>query len=228
VITKSFTKFLDILSALFYNEYTLSELLLTKLKTMTKRMVHKEQTRGRILDSAYALFSQRGFIDVNTIDIAEEAGISHGALFLHFSTRDDLVNAVISKFGEEIAKRTHDLSESRSSLRGILEAHLDCIRENEFFYSRLLRDIHSLPKNAGLQLTCILSAVSHHIFLAAQREIENGNIKPVASDLLFNTWIGLLHHYLMNRELFVVSGSVVERHGNNLIDHFMKLLTLKK
>jgi AcrR family transcriptional regulator len=194
---------------------------------MTRRAVQKDQTRRKILDAAYSLFSQRGFLDVNTIDIAEEAGISHGALFLHFSTRDDLVNAVISKFGDEIAKRTHDLLESRSSLREILEAHLECIRENESFYSRLLRDIHSLPKNAGLQLTCILSAVSHHIFLAAQREIENGNIVPVAPNLLFNTWIGLLHHYLMNRELFVGTGSVVERHGKNLIDHFMKLLALK-
>jgi AcrR family transcriptional regulator len=192
---------------------------------MNKRMAQKEQTREKILDSAYSLFSQRGFMNVNTIDITEEAHVSHGTLFLHFSTRNELVNAVICRFGETVVKRMHTLAETRSSLKGILEAHLDCLKENEFFYSRLLRDLHSLPKNARLQLTCILSAVSHHISLAAQCEIRDKEMPPLPADLLFNTWIGLLHHYLINRELFVVDGSVLEKHGKKLLGHFMKLLT---
>jgi hypothetical protein len=43
--------------------------------------------------------------------------------------------------------------------------------------------------------------------------------------LLFNTWIGLIHHYLMNRELFAPGASVVERHGRELLDHFMYLIS---
>lgn len=177
------------------------------------------------MDAAYSLFSQRGFIDVSTIDVAEDARVSHGTLFSHFVTRDELVNAVICRFGENMIKRMHDLAETRNSLRSVLEAHLDCLKESEPFYSQLLRDLHSLPKNSGLQMICILSGVSHHIFLAAQNETRDKKILPLPADLLFNTWIGLLHHYLMNRELFVVDGSVLAKHGKKLLDHFMKLLT---
>jgi len=42
--------------------------------------------------------------------------------------------------------------------------------------------------------------------------------------LLFNTWLGLIHHYLGNRDLFAPGHSVVERHGSMLLDHFVGLL----
>jgi hypothetical protein len=42
--------------------------------------------------------------------------------------------------------------------------------------------------------------------------------------LLFNTWIGLVNHYLVNRELFAPGASVIERRGAELLDHFMNLI----
>ena len=191
---------------------------------MNKRIPQKEQTRERILDAAYSLFSQRGFIDVSTIDVAEDARVSHGTLFSHFVTRDELVNAVICRFGENMIKRMHDLAETRNSLRSVLEAHLDCLKESEPFYSQLLRDLHSLPKNSGLQMICILSGVSHHIFLAAQNETRDKKILPLPADLLFNTWIGLVHHYLVNRDVFATGSSVIAEQRETLVDHFMTLV----
>jgi hypothetical protein len=42
--------------------------------------------------------------------------------------------------------------------------------------------------------------------------------------LLFNTWIGLVHHYMVNRDLFAPEGSVIARRGKELLDHYMGLL----
>jgi len=203
---------------------------------MNKRSQQKEQTRERILASAHRLFAAKGFATVNTLDIATQAKISHGSLFVHFPTRNALIIAVISRFGEKMAARVHDLAEAKQSLKTVLEAHLEILRENELFYVQLLLGMSIFPTQARLQIIAIQSAVSHHICLTAHKEIKKGKVMPLADDLLFNTWIGLLHYYLTNREMFVgransglqsSNGSVIETHGQKLLNHFMNLITIK-
>jgi len=46
----------------------------------------------------------------------------------------------------------------------------------------------------------------------------------VPMHLLFNTWIGLVHHYVCNRDLFAPGESVIARRGSVLLDHYMGLL----
>ncbi len=194
---------------------------------MNKRSLQKEQTREKILLAAHRLFAANGFATVNTHDISVEAEVSHGCIFVHFPTRSDLIIAVIMRFGEKIAARVHVLEEANHSLKTVLRAHVDIIKENESFYTQLLRDNTVLPREAIVQTIAIQSAVSHHIGKAAHKEIKKGKIMAIADDLLFNTWMALLHYYLTNKQLFVVSGSVMEKHGGKLLDHFMKLITIK-
>src|SRR5207245_2072639 len=42
--------------------------------------------------------------------------------------------------------------------------------------------------------------------------------------LLFNTWIGLVHHYLVNRDLFATGDSVISEHGDALVQHLITLV----
>jgi hypothetical protein len=58
----------------------------------------------------------------------------------------------------------------------------------------------------------------------AEPELRRHRLRKVPLHLLFNTWIGLLHHYLANRDLFVARGSVLKKHGPALIDHYLALL----
>jgi hypothetical protein len=52
-----------------------------------------------------------------------------------------------------------------------------------------------------------------------------GTIRRAPLHLLFNTWIGLVHHYLIHKDLFVSRGSVLHKHGGELADFFVSLLT---
>jgi hypothetical protein len=119
----------------------------------------------------------------------------------------------------------HDLVEAGGSLQAMLSAHLQCIGENETFYSHLIGDLYGLPRQARLHVIAIQSGISHHIFRAADVEACDGKIKRIAPDLFFNTWIGLIHHYLMNRELFTTEGSIIETHSKKLVGHFINLIT---
>ena len=54
----------------------------------------KETRRQQILDAALRCFSRDGFHGTTTADIVRESGLSQGALYLYFATKDDIVVAL--------------------------------------------------------------------------------------------------------------------------------------
>jgi AcrR family transcriptional regulator len=54
-----------------------------------------EETRTKILDSAIKLFSTRGFNAASVDEICEEAGISKGAFYHHFGSKQALFLAIL-------------------------------------------------------------------------------------------------------------------------------------
>lgn len=53
------------------------------------------ETRDRILEVALELFSGRGFSRTSVRSIAHEAGITDAALYYHFSSKEEILNALI-------------------------------------------------------------------------------------------------------------------------------------
>jgi hypothetical protein len=110
------------------------------------------------------------------------------------------------------------------SLKSVLQAHLRALAEFEPFYGRLVTEAPLLPEKVRGTLLMLHAFVSGQLDAAAQREHQAGRVRAVGRVLLFNTWIGLVHHYLVNRDLFVSEGSVLSRHGEVLVEHFMSLM----
>jgi AcrR family transcriptional regulator len=64
----------------------------------TKSGVRERQrvaSRRRLLDAAFASLVDVGYAGTTTAAIAERAGLSNGALFNHFATKDDLLVAAV-------------------------------------------------------------------------------------------------------------------------------------
>jgi AcrR family transcriptional regulator len=192
---------------------------------IASRREQKRRTRARVLRVALEEFARTGLLATRTIDVAKKARISHGSIFLHFGTREALIAAVIAEFGERLARRLHELAGEGKGVRDILEAHLRGLSEFEPFYARLVTEGPLLSKEARDALLGIQSAISHHLFEAAAREMNAGTIRRMPPHLLFNTWLGLLHHYVTNRDLFAPRASVIERRGRELLDHYMRLVS---
>jgi AcrR family transcriptional regulator len=56
-----------------------------------------ENTRAKILDSAYALFFRRGYFRAGVDEIAKAAGITKRTLYSHFDSKDALIGAVLQR-----------------------------------------------------------------------------------------------------------------------------------
>ena len=191
---------------------------------MATRQQQKERTRRKLVAVARELFAEQGITTTRTVDVAKRARVAHGTVFTHFPTRDDLVSAVLEEVVEQIVLRIHERVEAGAGIREVLQAHVQGLAEHEAFYARLVMEGPQLPPQARTTLTGIQSVISFHLHHAAERERAEGHIRPVPQHLLFNTWIGLVHHYVCNRDQFAPGGSALERHGDDLIAHYLGLL----
>jgi AcrR family transcriptional regulator len=192
--------------------------------TVSRRRERSERTREALVAAALVRFARDGLVEARTADVAAAAGVSHGTVFLHFPSRDELLAATIETFGMKVARRLHELVEEGSGVRGVLAAHLDGLVEFEPFYRRLVTQGTTLPKAAHGAMVAIQSAISFHLAEAAAHEMAAGTVRRMPQHLLFNTWLGLVHHYLANAALFSPRGSVLERHGRELLDHYLMLI----
>jgi TetR/AcrR family acrAB operon transcriptional repressor len=59
-----------------------------------------QKTRQQILDAALKLCSEKGYSKTTFVDIANEIGLTKGAVYWHFKTKPELLAAMIS-YGEE-------------------------------------------------------------------------------------------------------------------------------
>ena len=102
------------------------------LSTMEKRRIDKHK---RIIEAATRIFARKGFFQAKISDIAREAGVADGTIYLYFDNKDDIL---ISLF-EEKMKAVLDNMISRlavetdpvKKLQEFALTHLRLIEENK-------------------------------------------------------------------------------------------------
>ena len=194
------------------------------MKQVTRQQ-QKQQTRERLLEAAYAVFTRQGMVQSRMEDIAREAGVSHGTVFLHFHSQEELLEAVVSRYGGMIAASTHALLESGAGLKDVLTAYLQGLKAYESFYTRLLLEARLLPQGVRDSFIMIQSVLSHHF--SAALEGEGAAKLNLPGHLLYCMWVGFVHHYLQNGDLYGGEGQVIARHGETLMNAYLSLLNNK-
>ena len=63
----------------------------------TLRRRRKDERPQELLDAALALFVEKGFAATRAEEVAQLAGVSKGTLYLYFSSKEDLLKAVIAQ-----------------------------------------------------------------------------------------------------------------------------------
>ena len=69
-----------------------------------------EERRNEILDVAERLFCSRGYDQTSTNDILAEIGIARGTLYYHFSSKEDILDAMIDRILDEIVRRASQIA----------------------------------------------------------------------------------------------------------------------
>ncbi len=77
--------------------------------TMDKKIRQPKQDRAKdkkkkIIEAAYDIFSEVGFYNTNTTDIAKKAGVSTGIVYGYFSDKKDILLYVIDIYIEKVSE----------------------------------------------------------------------------------------------------------------------------
>src|SRR5437879_9364086 len=90
--------------------------------------------RPRILEAAIRVFADKGFYNAKVSEIAREAGVADGTIYLYFKSKDDLL---ISLFEDRMERVNSTLRAALAAgvnavdrLKRVVRLHLEMIEQN--------------------------------------------------------------------------------------------------
>jgi len=86
--------------------------------------------RERLLESAKTLFSQRGYYATSVEDIVESAGLSKGAFYFYFKSKEELFKSLVEEMHLNIVKRLESFLERDLPLEDALIEHAEVFLED--------------------------------------------------------------------------------------------------
>src|SRR5882762_10317103 len=85
--------------------------------------------RAAILRAAIRVFAHNGYFNSKVADIAGEAGVADGTVYLYFKSKEEILHSIFDRSMEEAIadgrKRLNKIVDPRERLRSIAHMHLD-------------------------------------------------------------------------------------------------------
>lgn len=121
-----------------------------------RRRLTAEERRTAILDSALAVFSERGYYSASIEDIATEAGVSKALIYEHFASKQELHADLIARNARELTQRVAgalsgvEVESTSERLATGLEAFFAFVEERRDAWRMLFRDAADPESSAVL------------------------------------------------------------------------------
>ncbi|ALM53968.1 TetR/AcrR family transcriptional regulator [Halomonas huangheensis] len=109
---------------------------------MARQIKSAEQRRGELLDSAQALFFERGYDKTTVNELIQHAGLSKGGFYHHFTSKEEVLEALVERLASASMAQLSDVMESPD---------LDALARLNAFLSRARKmKVEQVPQMRGL------------------------------------------------------------------------------
>jgi AcrR family transcriptional regulator len=159
-----------------------------------------DEKRERLLKAALRLFAANGIQNTSTAEIAVEAGVASGTLFLYFPTKQHLVNELVFLVSKQEAEHINRLLSTPMSVRDtfftIWDGSIRWLLDNmeAFNYSQQVRHSGVISEATTLESGKYFSFYYETI----QRGLQEGIIKAYPIDLiggfLYQDIVAVMNH----------------------------------
>lgn len=170
------------------------------------RNKHPEETVHLILDVAFRLFMEKGYEHTSIQDIIDHlGGLSKGAIYHHFKSKEDILVAVTDRITAESNQMLTDIRDrtdlsGEEKLKTIFKASICRPVQNDIF--TVAPDFHNNPKLLfSLLHDAIEEVAPNYILPIIQQGISDGSIKTDYPEQLAELII-LLANVWMNPMIF--------------------------
>ena len=65
-------------------------------------------TKERILETALEMFAQSGYLGTSMSDIAEKLGITKGALYKHYTSKQEILDSIVERMSRSDFERAEE------------------------------------------------------------------------------------------------------------------------
>jgi len=166
-----------------------------------------EERRAATVQAVVDLAAEQNPAEITTTAIADRMGLTQGALFRHFSTKEAIVEATMSWIGERLLLRVDKAAEGATSSVAALEAmfmtHIDFVARHpgvpRMLFGELQRGGETLPKRMVQTLIRQYEQRLRRVMEAgkAAGELDAGLDADAAAVLFIGTIQGLVMQSLL-------------------------------
>lgn len=146
------------------------------------RNKHPEETVNLILDVSFRLFMEKGYERTSIQDIIDNlGGLSKGAIYHHFKSKEDILNAVIDRMTAESDERLADIRDSagltgREKLSKLFLESISSPAQDDIF--TVAPDFSQNPRLVSGQLYDTVEQVAHqYIRPIIEQGVADGSIQ---------------------------------------------------
>ena len=156
----------------------------------------------RLLAEATRLFAQRGFDRVSVQELVEAAGVTKGAMYHYFTSKDDLLFAIYQRVLQlqmsrlaQIVERGGDVTERlHAAAADVVKTTVDNLDDMVIFF----RSLHMLSPDRQREVRKERRAY-HELFRSLVEEgMREGVFQDnIPADIVVNYFFGSIHHLSM-------------------------------
>jgi AcrR family transcriptional regulator len=173
-----------------------------------------DKRREQILQTAFELFSRKGFSGTTTKDIAKAAGVSEAMVFKHFTSKDELYGALLD--AKKCAEGLHQYPWEHNEL---LIAAMEANDDFGVFYHFARQSLEKHQTDVAFMRMIFYSALEEHEladkffgefvgkiydFLGSyiRRRQRDGAFRKINPRIIVRAFIGMLIHHSLNNILW--------------------------
>jgi AcrR family transcriptional regulator len=188
-------------------------------RSAAKRTRRGPHTRQQILDASLRLFSERGFARTTVRDIARQAGITDAAIYYHFESKRELLEALVEERGflnnlENLSRLQPD-APLQETLHWTARGAIHVMDENRDFLRLIIMEglggdeaaLEQYDRLIGLWERALAAVLTRY---AEKGELPGNSPETVARHIIY-TILMAFQESLLNRHLPTAPGDEARR-----------------
>lgn len=178
----------------------------------SKKFRRRAEARpDEVLDAALELFTQKGFAATRVDDIAAKAGISKGAVYLYFPSKEAILEGIVRRAVMPIADRalemiSHFDGDPRFAVSMVMKMIGGRLADPKLVAvpRLIMREVTSFPALAEMYRREVLDRVIPVVETLIRRGIDQGYLRPVDPNLTIRSIVGPIALHIILAEVFGV------------------------
>ena len=203
------------------NRHSVIKMSRTRNTITTTRAVIADK-REAILRAAIKVFAGKGYFNSKVADIAGEAGIADGTVYLYFKSKDEILHSIfdraMAEFIAEGRREIADISDPAERLHRIAELHLEKLGSDRdmaiVFQVELRGSTKFMQEFSAAGFAEYLDIIRKTIAEGQESGVFRGDLKPiVCAKILYGALDEMVTNWILSNksyELAPMAGEVLK------------------